>query len=150
MAGQSRGSTENCDEAAPHTHLYSVRARRWLRRNLEHDSRRPTAAPAKNDCVRTSLVSDWDSLDERNLIVYESGRRPYHVELTSACFGLDFSTMVAFYDRGNDGRICGYGLDRVIVDRTIPESCSVAAVDELTDEQAEELKQRAETARSRR
>ena len=108
------------------------------------------AAPAKNDCVRTSLVSDWDSLDERNLIVYESGRRPYHVELTSACFGLDFSTMVAFYDRGNDGRICGYGLDRVIVDRTIPASCSVAAVDELTDEQAEELKQRAETARSRR
>jgi hypothetical protein len=108
------------------------------------------AAPAENDCVRTSLVSDWESLDERNLIVYESGRRPYHVELTRACFGLDFSTMVAFYDRGNDGRICGYGLDRVIVDRTIPESCSVAAVDELTDEQAEELKQRAETARARR
>ncbi len=106
------------------------------------------AAPAENDCVRTSLVSDWDSLDERNLIVYESGRRPYHVELTRACFGLDFSTMIAFYDRGNDGRICGYGLDRVLVDRTIPESCSVAAVDELTAEQAEDLKQRA--ARSRR
>jgi hypothetical protein len=58
--------------------------------------------------------------------------------------------MVALYDRGNDGRICGYGLDRVIVDRTMPESCSVAAVDELTEEQAEELKQRAEIARSRR
>ena len=108
------------------------------------------AAPEDTDCVRTSLISDWDSLDERNLIVYESGRRPYHVELTRACFGLDFATMIAFYDRGNDARICGYGLDRLIVDRTIPESCSVAAVDELTVEQAEELKQRAETARSRR
>jgi hypothetical protein len=108
------------------------------------------AAVEKNDCLRTALISDWDALDERNLIVYESGRRPYHVELTQSCFGLDFATMIAFYDRGADGRVCGYGFDRLIVDRTIPENCSVAAVDELTDEQAEELKQRAELARARR
>jgi hypothetical protein len=108
------------------------------------------AVVEETDCVRTSLITDWDALDARNLIVYESGRRPYHVELTQACFGLDFATMIAFYDRGNDARICGYGFDRLIVDRTIPESCSVAAVDELTDEQAEELKQRAELARARR
>jgi hypothetical protein len=108
------------------------------------------AAVEKTDCVRTSLISDWDALDERNLIVYESGRRPYRVELSQSCFGLDFATMIAFYDRGGDGRICGYGFDRLVVDRTIPENCNVAAVDELTDEQAEELEQRAETARSRR
>jgi hypothetical protein len=40
--------------------------------------------------------------------------------------------------------------ERVIVDRAVPESCSVAAVDELTDEQADELKQRSETTRTRR
>ena len=74
------------------------------------------ARPTETDCVRTSLVRDWEVLDQRNLIVYESGDR----------------------------------LDRVVVDRTIPEDCSVAAVDELTDEQAEELKQRAEFARARR
>jgi|SRR5688572_11892175 hypothetical protein len=108
------------------------------------------AAVGKTDCLRVSLIRDWDALDERNLIVYELGRRPYHVELTQACFGLDFATMIAFYDRGSDARICGYGLDRLIVDRTIPQSCSVAAVDELTPEQAEELKQRAEDARARR
>lgn len=108
------------------------------------------ALPADTDCVRTSLVSDWDAIDERNLLVYESGRRPYRVELTQSCFGLDFATMIAFYDRSGDGRICGYGFDRVIVDRAIPENCSVAAVDELTDEQAEELKRRAEVARARR
>jgi hypothetical protein len=107
------------------------------------------AAEEKTACLRTSLISDWDALDDRNLIVYESGRRPYHVELTQSCFGLDFATMIAFYDRGTDSRICGYGLDRVIVDRAIPQSCSVAAVDELTDEQAEQLKQRAESARAR-
>jgi hypothetical protein len=108
------------------------------------------AAPANTDCVRTSLIRDWDALDERNLIVYETGGRPYHVELAQTCFGVDFEVMLGFYDRRGDGRICGYGLDRVIVDRAIPESCSVAAVDELTDEQAEELKQRAETSRARR
>jgi hypothetical protein len=108
------------------------------------------AAVEKTDCLRTALISDWDALDDRNLIVYESGRRPYHVELTQSCLGLDFATMIAFYDRGADGRVCGYGFDRLIIDRTIPESCSVAAVDELTDEQAEELKQRAEIARARR
>lgn len=32
----------------------------------------------------------------------------------------------------------------------IPQDCSVAAVDELTDEQAEQLKARAELTRSRR
>jgi Family of unknown function (DUF6491) len=101
------------------------------------------AAERETDCVRTSLIRDWEALDERNLIVYE-GRRPYHVELAQTCFGLDFETMIGLYDRRGDGRICGFGLDRVIVDRAIPEDCSIAAVDELTDEQAEELKRRAE------
>ena len=101
------------------------------------------AAERETDCIRTSLIQDWDALDERNLIVYAS-RRPYHVELAQTCFGLDFETMIGLYDRRGDGRICGFGLDRVIVDRAIPEGCSIAAVDELTDEQAEDLKRRAE------
>jgi hypothetical protein len=102
------------------------------------------AVERQTDCIRTSLIRDWDSLDDRNLIVYESGRRAYHVELAQSCFGLDFDTMIGLYDRRGDGRICGFGLDRVIVDGAIPEGCSIAAVDELTDEQAEELRLRAE------
>jgi hypothetical protein len=101
------------------------------------------AAESETDCLRTSLIRDWDSLDERNLIVYEGGRRPYHVELAQSCFGLDFETMVGVYDRRGDGRICP-GFDRVIVDGAIPEGCTIAAIDELTDEQAEQLKLRAE------
>jgi hypothetical protein len=106
------------------------------------------AAVRETDCMRTSLISDWDALDERNLVVYE-GRRPFHVELTQTCFGVDFANMIAFYDRGVDERICGFGRDRVIVDRTIPEGCGIAAVDELTDQQAEDLKLRAEETRAR-
>ena len=111
------------------------------------DSGDRAAAVRETDCVRTSLITDWDALDERNLIVYE-GRRPYHLELAQTCFGLDFETMIGLYDRRADGRICGFGHDRVIVDRVIPEGCSIAAVDELTDEQAEDLKRRAESEES--
>ena len=53
--------------------------------------------------------------------------------------------MIAFYDRGvPDERICGDGKDRVVVDRLIPEACAIAAVDELTDEQATDLERRSE------
>lgn len=106
------------------------------------------AAERQTDCIRPSLVRDWDALDDRNLIVYESGRRAFHVELAQSCFGLDFDTMIGLYDRRGDGRICGFGLDRVVVDSAIPEGCSIAAVDELTEEQAEELKRRAEQSES--
>ena len=102
------------------------------------------AAERNTDCIRTSLVRDWEALDDRNLIVYESRRRAYHVELGQSCFGLDFETMIGLYDRRGDGRICGFGLDRVIVDGAIPEGCTIAAIDALTEEQAEELKLRAE------
>jgi hypothetical protein len=106
------------------------------------------AAERETDCIRTSLINDWEALDERNIIVYETRRRPYHVELAQSCFGVNFETMIGLYDRRGDGRICGFGFDRVIVDGSIPEGCSIAAVDELTDEQAEELKSRAEQERS--
>lgn len=106
-------------------------------------------AESDTDCIRTASITDFYRLDDRNLIVY-AGRRPYHVELAQTCFGLDFATIIAFYDRRADERICGYGFDRVIVDRTIPEACAIAGVDELTDEQAEELRRRAESSRDRR
>ena len=107
------------------------------------DAEDRAAAVRDTDCIRTPLITDWEPLDERNLIVYES-RRPYHVELTQTCFGVDFAEMIGFFDRTPDERICGFGRDRVIVDQAIPETCGIASVDELTVEQAEELKRRAE------
>jgi hypothetical protein len=106
------------------------------------------SAVRETDCMRTSLITDWEALDDRHLIVYE-GRRPYRVELTQACFGVDFANMIAFFDRSGDERICGFGRDRVIVDQTIPDSCGIAAVDELSVEQADDLKRRAEENEAR-
>src|SRR5689334_17123892 len=56
------------------------------------------AAVRETDCVWTKQITDWDALDDRNLIVYE-GRRPYKVELARTCAGLDFATLIGFYDR---------------------------------------------------
>ncbi|HEY8520499.1 MAG TPA: DUF6491 family protein [Gammaproteobacteria bacterium] len=97
------------------------------------------AAYSETDCLWTSAITDWQPLDDRNLIVYAPAGRPYHVELSRSCFDLEFADVIAFYDRSPDERICGYGMDRVIVNRTIQESCGIASVDELTEEQAEEL-----------
>jgi hypothetical protein len=107
------------------------------------------AAESETDCIRTSLITNWEPIDDRNLIVY-AGSRPFHVELVPSCIGLNFATVIAFYDRRTDERICGFGMDRIIVDRTIPQSCGITAVDALTDEQAEQLKARAVVARARR
>jgi hypothetical protein len=96
------------------------------------------AATEENDCVWVRSINDWQPLDDRNLIV-DAASRQYHVELAQSCFGLEFETLIAFVDRGADDRICGFGMDRVVVDRTIPETCWITAVDELTEDQAEDL-----------
>ncbi len=96
-------------------------------------------AREETDCIFVRSITDWRALDDRNLIVYAGRNRPYHVELARSCFGIEFETVIAFYDRSADERICGFGMDRVIVDRTMPEACGIVAVDELTEDQAEEL-----------
>jgi hypothetical protein len=97
------------------------------------------AAQEETDCLWTGTITDWKALDDRNLLVRASGDRGYHIELAQSCFDLEFADVIAFHDRGRDERICGFGMDRVIVDRAIPETCGIVAVDEVTEDQAEEL-----------
>jgi hypothetical protein len=108
------------------------------------------AAAEENDCIWLRTISDWQALDDRNLIVEGAGRQQYHVELAQTCSGLRFETVLAFYDRTGDERICGFGMDRVIVDNTLPETCWISAVDALTEDQAEELTLRYERDRAAR
>lgn len=106
------------------------------------------AAASESDCLRLASISDWDALDDRNLIVNTGPNRAFHVELAQSCLGLEFETVIAFYDRGGDERICGFGMDRVVVDRSLPETCWISSVDELTEDQAEELALRFERERA--
>ena len=105
------------------------------------------AAAEENDCMWVRAITDWQALDDRNLIV-DAGSNQYHVELAQSCFGLEFETVIAFFDKSADERICGFGMDRIIVDRTLPETCWITAVDALTEDQAEELTRRYEQERA--
>jgi hypothetical protein len=94
---------------------------------------RSTAA----DCFFASTLRDWRPLDDANLVLFGSGRTPYHVELFRPAIGLSFNVMIGVYDR--DGRICPYGGDAIIVDGAMPDRVPIRSIKRLTDEQLDEL-----------
>jgi hypothetical protein len=93
--------------------------------------------PTYNDCFLASTLHDWRPLDDENLILFASGRRPYHVELVRPASGLSYDVMIGVYDR--DGRICPYGGDAIVIDGIIPERISIRSVRRLTAEQLDEV-----------
>lgn len=80
-------------------------------------------------------MRDWRPLDDRNLILFADGRRPYHVELTRPAMGLSFNIELGVYDR--DGRICAFGGDALVVDGAIPERIPIRSITRLTPEALE-------------
>lgn len=91
------------------------------------------------DCIYARSVYDWKALDDRNLVVWAPSRRkPYHLELDRRCSGLRFADSLAFNDR-NDGRICAYGGDSIVIPGSFPERCSIAAIHPLEPQQLEHL-----------
>jgi hypothetical protein len=86
-----------------------------------------------NDCLFSVAVRDWRPLDDQNLILFSSGRVPYHVTLMRPAMGLDYDIMIGVYSR--DGNICPYGGDAIIVDSPIPERISIRSIRRLNDDQ---------------
>jgi hypothetical protein len=74
-------------------------------------------APAadNNACTWVSSIDDWRELDNRNLIVWASRTEFYHLELSAPLIDLGSAESLAFGDHNHDGRVCGYGMDEVIV-----------------------------------
>jgi hypothetical protein len=93
--------------------------------------------PTYDDCFFARTLHDWRPLDDRNLILFADGRRPYHVELIRPALGLSFDVMIGIYDR--DGRICPYGGDAIVIDDVVPERIAIRSMRRLTDEQLEEV-----------
>ena len=87
-----------------------------------------------DDCFFAGTLRDWRPLDNSNLILFASGRRPYHVELMRPAAGLSFNVSIGVYDR--DGRVCPYGGDAIIVDGGfMPERIAIRSMRQLTDEE---------------
>ena len=77
-----------------------------------------------NDCFFAVSLSDWRPLDNSNLILFATGRRPYHVELMRPAMSLSSNVEIGVYDR--DGRICPFGGDAIIVDSIMPERITIS------------------------
>ena len=89
------------------------------------------------DCFYTRQVTNWESLNKVNLLVYESGNRIYLVEIATPSTALRSSTNIAF--RGSGGRVCGRAGDRLIVGLDRGRDFAVVGVRRLPRETADLL-----------
>jgi len=94
-------------------------------------------AARDNDCMFAVALRDWRPLDNENLILFESGRRAYHVELFRPAVGLRLDVMIGVYDR--DGRICPYGGDAIIVDGFMPERIPIRSMRRVNEAELDAL-----------
>lgn len=95
------------------------------------------AARAGDDCMFAVSLRDWRPLDNENLILFQSGRQAYHVELFRPAIGLTRDIMIGVYDR--DGRICPYGGDAIIVDGPMPDRIPIRAMRRVSENELDAL-----------
>lgn len=98
-----------------------------------------------SDCFFNRGVRDYTALDERNLILYASGSRAYHLVLATPSFNLESEWSIGVLDGGGiggDGRICPFGGDRIVVDGPFVEQLSIRSIEALDETGVEALKVR--------
>lgn len=91
-----------------------------------------------SDCMFSRGIRDYRALDNRNLIVYGMGRRPYHVVLASPSTNVEHEFTIGVYDDG-DGRVCPYGRDAILIDGAIPERIQIRSIEEIAADEVEAL-----------
>jgi hypothetical protein len=99
-----------------------------------------------NDCVFSRTIDNWTALDDRNLIIWAPRRHAYLVELSFPLHSLRYTVDVGIVDRNHDGRICGFGTDRVFVpgNPTFPEDSTILSMTRLNDDLLRALGERYE------
>lgn len=90
------------------------------------------------DCIINRGVRDFERLDNRNLILYGPGSRAYHVVLTTPAIDLAREITIGVLD--DDGRICPYGGDAIIIDGVIRERIPIRSIEALDPADLEALK----------
>jgi hypothetical protein len=99
-----------------------------------------TPPVGEEDCIFASIVQDWNDLDSSHLIIYGPGRfNPYLVELTFPSNDLAFNLALGVRDEDHNGRICGGGIDSVLIPGGHPSSLLIRSVRRITQEQAKQM-----------
>jgi len=94
--------------------------------------------PVSSDCIFSSGVRDYATLDDQNLILYGPGRRAYHVVLVMPSFDLEHEYQIGIFDR--DGRICPFGGDAIIIQGPITERIPIRSIRALSEDEEFALK----------
>lgn len=95
--------------------LAAVMAAAGIGLGASADASATSARASKNDCVFTRTVHDFRPLDRSHMVLWGPGRKAYLVELSFPLPELKFANRLAFVDRDNNGMLCGYGMDRIVI-----------------------------------
>jgi len=104
----------------------------------------PEAAVAndrdREECIFSVTVRDWSALDSERLIIYGISRKqPYLVKLSFPSTELPFAFAIGVKDGDNNGRICGFGSDAILIPRGIPDRITIHSVQRISVEEAKGL-----------
>lgn len=101
----------------------------------------PAAKKDDNSCVFAGTINDWRGLDSRNLVIWSPNNHvAYHVTLGFALTDLKSTETLGIVDGNGDGRLCGYGMDQlVITGGAYPEKSTITGMTKLDDAGLAEL-----------
>jgi Family of unknown function (DUF6491) len=97
------------------------------------DSAKP--ATDGNDCVFSGTINDWRPLDDRHLVIWAPNRKDaYLVSLSFPLTNLKSRESMAIIDNNGDGRLCGYGMDQIVIGGgPYPEKSTVMGMTKLDE-----------------
>lgn len=96
-----------------------------------------------NTCIFFRTVHDYRALDRNKLVVWAPGRRSaYLVEVGMPLTDLTWANRLAFVDSNRDGRLCGYGMDRIVIgDTSFPQWSTIISMKPLDEAAMAQLEQ---------
>jgi hypothetical protein len=95
--------------------------------------------PKGGDCVFARTIDNWDAIDDETMIIWAPSRHdPYLVKLWMPVFGLKSEFSIGIQDADNDGQLCDYGRDAIVVKSLsgTPERYRVRTLQRLDEAQA--------------
>jgi hypothetical protein len=93
-----------------------------------------------NDCVFQSTISGFETLDNRHVVLFASGRKAYLADLSGGCPDVRGQSALVTVDGDHNGQICGFGRDSIAFrPMGMVENCRILGLELLSDERRLEL-----------
>jgi len=90
-----------------------------------------------SDCISIRTIRDYTALDDKNLLIWASAKRPYFVRLFSPAWGLGSSFQLGTVSR--DDQLCPYGGDALVFDTAGRDTARIASIRRVSPEEADWL-----------